>query len=75
MRRILLWVAAFAFAAWELVGVILWVWAAGPLGRTRPDVGPLRSDWYLLSLVTNHLVIAGILLLRVCSGGWERRSW
>lgn len=75
MRRILLWVGAFAFAAWELGSVILWVRAAGSLAAARDLTWDrLRSDWYLLIVVTDHLVIAGILLLWI----WVdmgRRRW
>ena len=75
MRRTLLWVGAFAFAAWELVGVMLWVRAAGSLSAARDLTwGRLWSDWYLLILVTDHLVIAAILLLWI----WVdmgRRHW
>lgn len=75
MRRILLWAGAFTFAAWELVGVLLWVSAAGSLGVARDQTwARLRSDWYLLIVVTDHLVIAGVVLLWVW-GDMVRRGW
>jgi hypothetical protein len=75
VRRILLWVGALAFASWELVGVLLWVGAAGSLGVARDQTwARLRSDWYLLIVVTDHLVIAGVVLLWVW-GDMGRRGW
>ncbi len=75
MRRILLWVGALAFAGWELVGVLLWVAAAGSLGVASGQTwARLRSDWYLLIVVTDHLVIAGVVLLWVW-GDMGRRGW
>ncbi len=75
MRRILLWVGALAFAGWELVGVLLWVGAAGSLGVASAQTWErLRSDWYLLIVVTDHLVIAGVVLLWVW-GDMGQRGW
>ena len=55
---------ACAFLAWEAFGAVRWVEEAGGLGsaaghfRTR-----LLSDWMLMIFITDHLLLAGIVLV------------
>jgi hypothetical protein len=66
---------ALVFLGWELVAVILWVRQSGGL-----SVAPghfwraLSSDWMALIVVSDHLVVAGAVLV----GMWldaGRRGW
>jgi hypothetical protein len=79
--RPLLLVLAFVFLVWELAAVILWVRQSGGL---PPAPGhfwqALRSDWMALLVVSDHLVVAGTVLVAVWIDakrvGWQlSRRW
>jgi len=73
--RLLLWAGAIAFGVWELAAVLLWIGDAGSLaGAGAHSWERLRADWFLLIVVTDHLVIAGVALLWVLSDA-GRRGW
>src|SRR3954462_1753765 len=62
-RRLLL-VLAFAFLVWELIAVILWVRQSGGLPHAPGHFWQaLRSDWMALLVVSDHLVVAGTVLI------------
>jgi hypothetical protein len=62
-RRVLL-VLAFAFLLWELVAVILWVRQSGGLPHAPGHFWrALRSDWMALLVVSDHIVVAGTVLI------------
>jgi hypothetical protein len=62
-RRLLL-VLAFAFLAWELIAVILWARQSGGLPHAPGHFWQaLRSDWMALLVVSDHLVVAGTVLV------------
>jgi hypothetical protein len=75
VRRAVPWAGALAFALWELVAVRRWVVGAGGVGAAVAETwARLRSDWFLLIVVTDHLVIAGAVLLWVWADA-RRRGW
>jgi hypothetical protein len=55
---------ALAFLLWELVAVVLWARESGGL-RAAPAHfwRSLHSDWMVLLVVTDHLVVAGAVLV------------
>jgi hypothetical protein len=64
-----------AFALWELVAAVRWVGGAGGLEPAFTGTwSRVRSDWFLLILVTDHLVIAGTVLVWVWLDA-GRRGW
>jgi hypothetical protein len=63
-NRLLLLVLAFAFLMWELIAVILWVRQSGGLPHAPGHFWQtLRSDWMALLVVSDHLVVAGTVLV------------
>lgn len=73
--RVLLWAGAIAFGVWELAAVLHWIRDAGSIGSAGAHTWErLRADWFLLVVVTDHLVIAGVALLFVLVDA-GRRSW
>ena len=55
---------ACTFLAWEAFGAIQWVLAAGGVGpAAREFWARLTSDWMLIVVVTDHLLLAGIVLV------------
>ena len=74
-RRLMLWAGAAAFALWELYAVIRWIGAAGSLGWALSETwSRLRADWFLLIVVTDHLVVAGAALVWAWLDA-RRRAW
>ncbi len=78
-RRLALWAGAVAFGLWELFAVIQWLEAGRGLERAFSYTwSRLRVDWLLLILVTDHLVIAGAVLLWAWADardrGWPARA-
>jgi hypothetical protein len=73
--RLLLWAGAIAFGVWELAAVLHWIRDAGSIGSAGAQTWErLSADWFLLIVVTDHLVIAGIALLwGLIDAG--RRGW
>ncbi len=62
--RIGLLVLACAFLAWEAFGALQWVLDAGGLDpAARQFWARFTSDWMLLVVVTDHLLLAGIVLV------------
>jgi hypothetical protein len=80
-NRWLLLVLAFAFLAWELVAVILWVRQSGGLPHAPGHFWQaLRSDWMALLVVSDHLLVAGTVLVALWIDakrmGWQlSRRW
>jgi len=73
--RLFLWAGAIGFGAWELAAVLHWIRDAGSSGSAGAQTWErLRSDWFLLIVVTDHLVIAGVALLWVLIDA-GRRGW
>ena len=73
--RLFLWAGAIGFGVWELTGALLWIHDAGSVGTAAAQTWDrLSSDWFLLIVVTDHLVIAGVALLWVLSDS-ARRGW
>ena len=66
---------ALLFLLWELYAVIQWLQQAGSLGAAvdhfRRAVG---SDWMALIVVSDHLVIAGSVLIALLIDA-GRRGW
>lgn len=55
---------AAAFLAWELYGAVRWVRSAGGLGNAFDHLWQaITSDWMALIVVTDHLLIAGVVLV------------
>ena len=74
-RRLALWAGALAFALWELVAVVRWIGSAGSFEWAISYTwSRLRSDWLLLILLTDHLVIAASAMLWVWLDA-RRRAW
>ena len=79
MRRTgvaLLCLAALLFLSWEAYAAIRWVAEAGGLAPAfRHFWTALRSDWMAQIVVSDHLVIAGMVLiglwLDAARIGWE----
>jgi hypothetical protein len=62
-RRLLL-VLAFAFLVWELIALIQWVRQSGGLLHAPGHFWhALRSDWMALLVMSDHLVVAGTVLV------------
>ena len=62
--RIGLLTLACAFLAWEAFGALQWVLEAGGVGpAAREFWARLTSDWMLVIVVTDHLLLAGIVLV------------
>ena len=62
--RVALLVLALLFLAWEAFGAIRWVVDSGGVGpAARQFWLHLTSDWMLLLFVTDHLLLAGIVLV------------
>ena len=73
--RLLLWAGAIAFAVWEVAAVLLWVRDPGSIGSAGAHTWErLRADWFLLIVVSDHLVIAGVALVWVLIDA-GRRGW
>ena len=73
--RLLLWAGAIAFGVWELAAVLLWIRDAGSIGSAGVHTWErLHADWFLLIVVTDHLIIAGVALLWVLVDA-GRRGW
>ncbi len=71
---------AFGFLVWEAFGATRWVIDAGGLGPAASRFWTsLTGDWMLLVVVTDHLLLAAIVLALVwvdaAKAGWsiERR--
>ncbi|MGE5925722.1 MAG: hypothetical protein ACM357_00080 [Gemmatimonadota bacterium] len=67
---------ALVFLAWEAFGAARWVIAAGGPGPAASQLwAHLRSDWMLLVVVTDHLLLAAIVLVVVwvdaTKAGWS----
>jgi hypothetical protein len=67
---------AFVFLLWEAAGAALWIIDAGGPGPAASQFWTyLRSDWMLLVVVTDHLLLAGIVLalvwLDAAKTGWS----
>jgi hypothetical protein len=63
LRPVLL-VLAFAFLVWELIAVMLWVRQSGGFPHAPGHFWQtLRSDWMALLVVSDHLVVAGTVLV------------
>ena len=63
VRRGLLILAA-GFLAWELFGVVHWFRQTGGLGPGFDHLSrALRADWMALIVVSDHLVIASVVLV------------
>jgi hypothetical protein len=57
-------VLAILFLGWELVGAVQWLREADGVGAGFAHLWQaLRSDWMALIVVSDHLVIAGAVLL------------
>lgn len=55
---------ACAFLAWEALGAVRWVEEAGGLGSAAGHFwARLTSDWMLMIFITDHLLLAGIVLV------------
>jgi hypothetical protein len=62
--RPLLAALAVAFLVWELTAVILWARESGGLPAAPGHFWrSLRSDWMVLLVVTDHLLVAGAVLV------------
>jgi hypothetical protein len=81
--RLLLWAGAIAFGVWELAAVILWIGDAASIASAGTHTWErLSADWFLLVVVTDHLVIAAVALLWVLVDArrrgqplWMRLAW
>ena len=63
VRRTLV-VIALGFLAWEAYAAVRWIRDAGGLGAAAGRFWDLlRSDWMLAIVVTDQLVIAGVVLV------------
>lgn len=67
---------ALLFLAWEAYGALRWITDAGGLGdAARQFWTHLTGDWMLLLVVTDHLVLAGAVLvlmwLDAIRAGWD----
>jgi len=64
LLRLLLVASAFFFLIWEAYAALRWI---GQAGGIRPAAAhfwnTLRSDWMTLIVVSDHLVIAGAVLI------------
>jgi hypothetical protein len=70
-----LWIGALAFLLWELVAAYHWVGPELAIGAAvRQTWAHVRSDWFLKVLITDHIVIAGTVLLWVWIDA-GRRGW
>jgi hypothetical protein len=75
MKRVLLWVGALAFLAWELTAALHWVGPELAVGTAvRQTWAHVESDWFLKILVADHIVIAGTVLVWVWIDA-GRRGW
>lgn len=67
MRRLVrsvLTALAALFLAWEIYAAVRWVREAGGVGRAFEHFwASLSSDWMALIVVSDHLVIAGAVLI------------
>ena len=67
MRRVLpalLVALAVLFLAWELIAVVQWIRQSGGLGSGFRHFGQaIGSDWMARIVVSDHLVIAGTVLI------------
>jgi hypothetical protein len=64
------------FLAWEAYGALRWVVDAGGLGAAASRFrDSLTHDWMLLVVVTDHLMLAGLVLvlmwLDTARAGWQ----
>jgi hypothetical protein len=74
-NRWLLLVLAFAFLVWELIAVILWVRQSGGLPHAPGHFWhALRSDWMALLVVSDHLLVAGTMLVALWIDA-KREGW
>ena len=67
---------ALAFLAWEAFGAVRWVLdAGGPGPAAKQFWASLTGDWMLLLVVTDHLLLAGVVLVLVwldaAKAGWN----
>jgi hypothetical protein len=63
VRRLLVALAVL-FLVWELLAVILWAHQSGGLGHAPKHFWrALRSDWMALLVVSDHLAVAGVVLV------------
>jgi hypothetical protein len=57
-------ILALAFAAWELAAAVLWVRQSGGLTQAPGHFWHrIRSDWLALVVVSDHLMVAGAVLV------------
>jgi hypothetical protein len=75
VQRALIALAAL-FLTWEIFAVTRWIRQAGGIGSGFRHLWvALRSDWMALIVVSDHLVIAGtvlvLLLLDAANQGWR----
>ncbi|HYC31334.1 MAG TPA: hypothetical protein VEB59_03545 [Gemmatimonadales bacterium] len=60
----LLLVLAALFLGWELVATVLWLGQTGGIGEGFAHLWQaLRSDWMALIVVSDHLLVAGTVLI------------
>jgi hypothetical protein len=67
---------AVVFLCWEAFGAVRWVADAGGLGLAAKQFwAHLTDDWMLLIVVTDHLLLAGVVLVVVwldaVKAGWK----
>jgi hypothetical protein len=78
MRRFLppaLLAGALLFLLWELYAVIQWLQQAGSLGAAFDHVRrAVGSDWMALIVVSDHLIIAGTVLIALLIDA-ARQGW
>jgi hypothetical protein len=62
--RVLLLALAFVFLVWEVSATVRWLRQAGGLGPAFDHLrATLGTDWMALVVVSDHLVIAGAVLI------------
>ncbi len=62
--RIVLVASAFVFLVWEVYAAVRWVGAAGGIGPAFNHLwSTLGSDWMALIVLSDHVVIAGVVLI------------
>ena len=78
MRRFLppaLLAGALLFLLWELYAVTRWLQKAGSLGAAFDHFGrAVGSDWMALIVVSDHLIIAGTVLIALLIDA-ARQGW
>ena len=73
MQRSLLWLTALSFLIWEAIGAFQWVRHARGFGPAFAHLWEtLHSDWMLLVVVSDHLVIALCVLVWLWRDATER---